>query len=266
MVANLGPHTCDWGAAMVSDEERETTYGRLSYDELLEVLGMALDFRDNDTAGHSRRVARYTMEIARAVGCSADELMHINRGAYLHDLGKIAIPDNILFKKGKLTSAEWEVMKTHAWIGHNLITRISLLAPVGQILLAHHERFDGTGYPRGLKGEEIPLGARIFAVADTLDAMISDRPYRKGRTYAEAREEITRQSGRQFDPAVVKAFLAIPEATMRGMILTEKRRTLRLPLVSEVACQNGGKQRRLKSVNICEGGMLLEHAEGIEVG
>lgn len=241
-------------------------YGRSSYDELLEVLGMALDFRDNDTAGHSRRVARYTMEIAKAVGCLPDELMHINRGAYLHDLGKIAIPDNILFKKGKLDAAEWEVMKTHAWIGHNLITRISLLAPVGQILLSHHERFDGTGYPRGLKGEEIPLGARIFAVADTLDAMISDRPYRKGLTYSDAREEIARQSGRQFDPAIVKAFLSIPEETMHGMILTEKRRTLRLPLVSDVMCHNGGKQRKLRSLNICEGGMLLEHAEGIEVG
>ena len=251
---------------MVSDDEGNPAYGQSSYDELLEVLGMALDFRDNDTAGHSRRVARYTMEIARAVGCSPDDLIDINRGAYLHDLGKIAIPDNILFKNGKLTAAEWEVMRTHAWIGHNLITRISLLAPVGQILLAHHERFDGTGYPRGLKGEGIPLGARIFAIADTLDAMISDRPYRKGLTYSEAREEIIRQSGRQFDPAIVQAFLSIPEGTMRGMILSEKRRTLRLPLISDVTCLNGEKQRQLKSINICEGGMLLENAEGIEVG
>ncbi|HET7840875.1 MAG TPA: HD domain-containing phosphohydrolase [Terriglobia bacterium] len=251
---------------MATGYPADLSYGRSSYDELLEVLGLALDFRDNDTAGHSRRVARYTLEIAKALGCSSEQVVDINRGAYLHDLGKIAIPDAVLLKKGKLTPAEWEVMKTHAWIGHNLLTRISLLAPVAQILLTHHERFDGTGYPRGLKGNQIPLGARIFAVADTLDAMISDRPYRKGLSYSQARDEIARQSGRQFDPIVVEAFLAIPEETIRGMILAEKRRTLRLDMVSDVICRNGAVHRKLKSLNICEGGMLLEHAEGIEVG
>jgi HD domain/PilZ domain len=237
-----------------------------SYDELLEVLGLALDFRDNDTAGHSRRVAQYSLEIAKAVGCSSEMLLQINRGAYLHDLGKIAIPDSILFKRGALTAEEWEVMKTHPWLGYNLLTRISSLAPVGAILLSHHERYDGMGYPQGLKGEEIPVGARIFAIADTLDAMTSDRPYRKGLSYSEARVEIASQSGRQFDPAVVEAFLAIPEEALRGTILREKRRTVRLPLVADVICRSGEKLLRLKSVNICEGGMLLEDASELKVG
>jgi HD domain/PilZ domain len=251
---------------MANEEKGGAHYGRSSYDELLEVLGLALDFRDNDTAGHSRRVAQYSLEIAKAIGCSNDELLQISRGAYLHDLGKIAIPDAILFKRDKLTSEEWEVMKTHPWLGYNLLSRISLLAPVGVILLSHHEHFDGRGYPQGLKGDSIPLGARIFAIADTLDAMTSDRPYRKGMSYSEARAEIGRQSGRQFDPAVVEAFLAIPEETLRGVILREKRRTVRLPLVEEVYCHSGEKQHKLRSVNICEGGMLLEDDGGLKVG
>lgn len=237
-----------------------------TYDELLEVLGVALDFRDNETAGHSRRVTRFCTEIAQAMGCPSEQLIQINRGAYLHDLGKIAIPDAILFKKGKLTSQEWEVMRTHAWIGYNLVSRISLLAPVAEILLMHHERYDGTGYPRGLKGDEIILGARIFAIADTLDAMTSDRPYRKSLSFSAAREEITRESGRQFDPEVVKAFLAIPEDMLRGVVLSEKRRTVRLPFSMDVTCKVGEREHNLTSRNICEGGMLLEKANGLNVG
>jgi putative nucleotidyltransferase with HDIG domain len=237
-----------------------------TYDQLLEVLGVALDFRDNETAGHARRVARYSFEIAKAIGCDSELLLNINRGAYLHDLGKIAIPDGILLKKGKLTAKEWEVMRTHTWIGYNLISRISLLAPVAEILLTHHERYDGAGYPRGLKGDAIPLGARIFAIADTLDAMTCDRPYRKALPYSAARQEITREAGRQFDPEIVKAFLSIPEEDLRGLLLSEKRRTVRLPLVAEVACKAGEKQHNLTSVNICEGGMLLEGADGLPIG
>ncbi len=251
---------------MVGEEKSTATDRASSYDELLEVLGLALDFRDNDTAGHSRRVAQYSLEIAKAVGCSNDMLLQINRGAYLHDLGKIAIPDAILFKRGALTAEEWEVMKTHPWLGYNLLTRISSLAPVGAILLSHHERYDGMGYPQGLKGDQIPVGARIFAIADTLDAMTSDRPYRKGLSYSEARMEIASQSGLQFDPAVVEAFLAIPEETLRGTILREKRRTVRLPLATDVTCRSGEKLLKLKSVNICEGGMLLEDASDVKVG
>lgn len=236
------------------------------YDELLEVLGVALDFRDNETAGHSRRVSRYCSEIAKAMGCPRNELIDINRGAFLHDLGKIAIPDAILFKKGKLSPQEWEVMRTHAWIGYNLVSRISVLVPVAEILLSHHERFGGSGYPRGLKGAEIPLGARIFAIADTLDAMTSDRPYRKALPFSAAREEIARESGRQFDPEVVQAFLNIPEDLFRGVVLQERRRTMRLPLAGEVICKVGDKEHRLKCRDICEGGMLLETGNGLKVG
>ena len=237
-----------------------------TYDELLEVLGVALDFRDNDTAGHSRRVTRFCSEIAKAMGCSLEQLIQINRGAYLHDLGKIAIPDAILFKKGKLNPQEWEVMRTHAWIGYNLVSRISLLAPVAEILLMHHEHYDGTGYPRGLKGEEISVGARIFAIADTLDAMTSDRPYRKALSFSAARDEIRDESGRQFDPEVVKAFLAIPEDKLREIVLSEKRRTVRLPFSIEVTCTVAEREHKLTSRNICDGGMLLERANGLNVG
>jgi HD-GYP domain-containing protein (c-di-GMP phosphodiesterase class II) len=237
-----------------------------AYNELLAVLGIALDFRDNETAGHSRRVVRYCLEIARAMGCTEEQREQISRGAYLHDLGKIAIPDAILFKKGKLDPQEWNVMRTHAWIGFNLISRITLLVPAAEILLTHHERFDGSGYPRGLQGDRIPLGARIFAVADTLDAMTSDRPYRKALSFAAAREEIIRQSGRQFDPEVVRAFLAIPEEKLRDVLFEEKRRTARVPFTSEALCRVGDHLYSLRCRNISEGGMLMESANGFSAG
>jgi putative nucleotidyltransferase with HDIG domain len=235
-------------------------------DELLQVLGMALDFRDNETGGHSQRVTRYCLEIAAATGCQAGEMNQIARAAYLHDIGKIAIPDAILQKKGRLTPEETEVMRTHAWIGYNLISRLSFLAPVAAIVVAHHERYDGHGYPRGAKGDEIPLGARIFAVADTLDAITTDRPYRQARPFSVARDEIIRESGHQFDPSVVEAFLSIPQDTIRGVVLREKRRSVRLPLRTDVTCKVGGQQHKLASANISEGGMLLENANGLRVG
>jgi HD-GYP domain-containing protein (c-di-GMP phosphodiesterase class II) len=129
----------------------------------------------------------------------------------LHDIGKIGIPDSILMKPGALTVAERSVMETHVEAGYNLLNRIAFLADAAEIVLGHHERFDGTGYPQGLSGVDIPLGARIFSIADTLDAMTSDRPYCRATTFAAAREEIIRQSGKQFDPEVVSAFLAIDE-------------------------------------------------------
>jgi len=137
-------------------------------------------------------------------------LPQIARAAFLHDIGKMAIPDQILRKPGPLTPEEREVMRTHCEIGYNMVTRIPFLREAAEIVLTHQEYFDGTGYPRGLKGEQIPLGARIFAVADALDAMISDRPYRKALSITHARDEIKRCSGTQFDPAVVEVFLAMP--------------------------------------------------------
>jgi len=183
----------------------------LTYDETLEALGAALDLRDTETAGHSQRVSRYCLEMASAMGRPRDELKQILRGSYLHDIGKIGIPDAILLKEGKLTAEETAVMQTHVRIGYDLVSRIAFLAPAAAIVLTHQERWDGTGYPQGLVGDEIPLGARIFAIADTLDAMTSDRPYRKALPFATAREEIVRFSGKQFDPEVVRVFLAIDE-------------------------------------------------------
>lgn len=183
----------------------------MTYDETLEALGSALDLRDSETSGHSYRVTRYCLEMARALECSPDQLKQIARGAFLHDIGKISTPDAILLKPGKLTDEERAIMEAHARIGYDLVSRIVFLAPAAEIILTHQERYDSLGYPQGLSGEEIPLGSRIFAVADTLDAMTSDRPYRRALPYSAARVEIVRESGRQFDPKVVDAFLPIPE-------------------------------------------------------
>jgi len=189
----------------------------LSYDDTLEALAAALDLRDNETAGHSRRVMAYSMEIARAMGCDHDHLKTIARAALLHDIGKIGIPDSILLQSDPLTDQQSLVMETHVRIGYELLSRVAFLAGPAEIVLTHHERFDGTGYPQGLQTTEIPLGARIFAVADALDAITSDRPYRRAQSYAAAREEISRWSGRQFDPAVVATYLSIGETVWQAI-------------------------------------------------
>ena len=185
----------------------------LTYDETLEVLAAALDLRDNDTAGHSRRVSLFSLEIASRLNLPADQLKQLERGAYLHDIGKIGIPDSILLKPGKLTPEETATMQSHVQIGFKLMSRVAFLGTAAQIVLTHQEFYNGKGYPQGLCGEEIPLGARIFTVADTLDAMMSDRPYRRGRPYSIARAEIAAEAGKQFDPEVVAVFLSIPEET-----------------------------------------------------
>jgi putative nucleotidyltransferase with HDIG domain len=184
-----------------------------SYDITLEAMGDALDLRDEETEGHSRRVTAYTIALAQAMGLEADELRVIARGAFLHDIGKIATPDSILLKPGKLSDEEMALMKEHCKRGYEMVRKIPFLRDAAEIVYAHQERFDGTGYPRGLQGEEIPLGARIFAIADTLDAMTSDRPYRKGTTFDAAKEEIVRCTGKQFDPQIVEVFLAMPNET-----------------------------------------------------
>jgi putative nucleotidyltransferase with HDIG domain len=184
-----------------------------SYDITLEAMGDALDLRDEETEGHSRRVTAYTIALAQAMGLEADELRVIARGAFLHDIGKIATPDSILLKPGKLTVEEMATMKEHCERGYEMVRKIPFLREAAEIVYAHQERFDGTGYPRGLQGEEIPLGARIFAIADTLDAMTSDRPYRKGTTFAAATEEIVRCAGQQFDPQIVEVFHSMLKET-----------------------------------------------------
>ncbi|HWB33406.1 MAG TPA: HD domain-containing phosphohydrolase [Acidobacteriaceae bacterium] len=183
-----------------------------SYDITLQALGDALDLRDTETEGHSRRVTAYTVALARAMGADAEQIKVIARGAFLHDIGKIAVPDRILLKPGKLTPEEREIMRSHCERGYEMVSRIPFLREAAEIVYAHQESYDGKGYPRGLKGDQIPFGARIFAIADTLDAMTSDRPYRKGRSFADASLEIARCSGEQFDPKIVEVFLRMPES------------------------------------------------------
>jgi len=182
-----------------------------SYDITLEALGGALDLKDAETEGHSKRVTAFTIAIARAMGIPKEQINVIARGAFLHDIGKMAIPDEILRKPGALTPDEITIMKEHSFLGYKVLQRIPFLQEAADIVYAHQERFDGTGYPRKLKGKEIPLGARIFAIADTLDAIINDRPYRPKQPIPAAREEIKRWSGRQFDPDVVEVFLKMPD-------------------------------------------------------
>ena len=182
-----------------------------SYGMTLEALGGALDLKDAETEGHSRRVTVFTIAIARAMGLPKDQIDVIARGAFLHDIGKMAIPDAILRKPGKLDPDEVTIMREHCYHGYQILKKIPFLKEAAEIVYAHQEHFDGSGYPRQLKGEEIPLGARIFAVADTLDAITSDRPYRGKRSIAEACEEIKIWSERQFDPEVVEVFLSMPE-------------------------------------------------------
>lgn len=198
-----------------------------SYDVTLEALGDALDLKDSETEGHSKRVTAYTIALARAMGIPPAEIKVIARGAFLHDIGKMAIPDEILRKPGKLTPEEQEVMREHCARGYHMLRKIPFLAGAAEIVFCHQEHYDGTGYPSGLKGREIPVGARIFAVADTLDAITSDRPYRKSRSFDAAREEILRCSGTQFDPAVVETFLKMPNELwqeLRSEISGQNRR------------------------------------------
>jgi len=188
-----------------------------SYDITLEAMGDALDLRDEETEGHSKRVTAYTIALARAMHLSPHELKTIARGAFLHDLGKIAIPDAILLKPARLTPEETIIMRSHCDSGYAMVRKIPFLSEAAEIVYSHQESFDGSGYPRGLCGEEIPLGARIFAIADTLDAITSDRPYRKGRSFPQAIAEIARCRGTQFDPEIVDVFLAMPQETWSSL-------------------------------------------------
>ena len=181
-----------------------------SYEDTLEALGAAIDLRDSQTAGHSHRVTAYSTSLAKELGATEQELKTIAMGAWLHDIGKLATPDAILLKPGALSEEEWVIMRRHVEIGYDLIKRIPFLAHAAEIILTHHERCDGSGYLQGLKAPDIPLGARIFAVADTLDAMTSDRPYRSALSFEEAREEIQRGSGTRYDSHVASAFLKVP--------------------------------------------------------
>lgn len=193
------------------------------YEGTLQALGAAMDLRDHETAGHSQRVCRYSLEIARAMGWSDKMLGSLARGACLHDIGKLGVRDGILLKPGPLTAEERKVMQQHPQIGYDLVKDIPFLADAAEIILSHHERYDGAGYPRGLQREEILPSARIFAVADTLDAITSDRPYRRASSFNAAFETIRNLSGTQFDPKVVSVFLNIPEETWRTIARNQRQ-------------------------------------------
>ena len=215
------------------DLQRANEQLKRSHDMLLEALGDALDLKDAETEGHSKRVTAFTIAIARAMGLPNEEVETIAHGAFLHDFGKMAIRDSVLRKPGPLDPEEIQEMQKHCELGYNMVRKIPFLKDAAEIIYAHQERWDGTGYPQGLKGEEIPLGARIFAIADTLDAITSDRPYRSARTYQAAREEIELWSGRQFDPLIVKVFLGMPQSIWENLRLQVHQQVFRIPQVPQ---------------------------------
>ena len=183
---------------------------QVTYNTTLEALSTALDYRDNATEGHSQRVVQYSVEVGKALGLSSDELINLSRGTLLHDIGKIGVPDSVLRKPAKLTTEEWVQMRKHVEYGYSMLKGIPFLKDASFLVLHHQEKYDGTGYPQGLKREQIVMSARIFAVADTYDSMTTDRPYRKALPDMDAREEILRCRGSQFDPVVVDTFFKIP--------------------------------------------------------
>ena len=183
-----------------------------TYDATIKVLGSALDLRDTETEEHSARVATYTLMLAEALDRKEKRfLQDLRWGAYLHDIGKIGIPDSILLKPGRLDPEEMARIRTHPELGYRLLNSVEFLRGASELVLSHHESYDGGGYPHGLKGEQIPLSARLFAVADTIDAMTSDRPYRTAQPFSTVREELLRLSGIQFDPRIIDVFNSIPE-------------------------------------------------------
>lgn len=184
-----------------------------SYVDTLDALGAAIDLRDGQTAGHSQRVALFSIEILTRMHGTRQQIKNLAMGAWLHDIGKLAIPDAILLKPGALTEKERRIIEGHVRIGYDLVKRIAFLADASEIILAHHERWNGSGYPRGLKENDIPLNARVFAVADSFDAMTSDRPYHAALPFQAARDEIEHMAGIQFDSQVASVFLSIPKET-----------------------------------------------------
>lgn len=207
-IADQGAIAVD-NATMFNDLQRSNMELFLAYDKTIEGWSHAMDMRDKETEGHSRRVTELTVYIAREMGMKDDDLVHIRRGALLHDMGKMGIPDSILLKPEKLTEEEWKIMKLHPVYAYEMLHKIDYMKSAIDIPHYHHEKWDGTGYPKGLKGEEIPISARIFAVVDVWDALTSDRPYRSAWTMEKALRYIHSGAGTHFDPAVVNIFLGI---------------------------------------------------------
>ncbi len=180
-------------------------------EQVIDSLVTCLDYRDEETMAHSKRVSLFSKAVAEVMGITGQELIDVEWGAMLHDVGKIGVPDAILLKPGRFTPEEWAIMRRHTNIGYHMLKHIDFLSGAARIVQEHHESFNGSGYPKGLVGKQIYIGARIFAVADTFDAITSDRPYRKARSDQAAFKELRRVSGAQLDPQCVDAFLSIPE-------------------------------------------------------
>jgi HD-GYP domain-containing protein (c-di-GMP phosphodiesterase class II) len=182
---------------------------REAYDATIEGWAHALEIRDKETEGHSRRVVKYTIDVAKAFGMTKEQMVHVWRGVLLHDIGKMGVPDHILHKPGPLDEEEWAVMRQHPVFAYEMLQSIDYLKPALTIPHYHHERWDGSGYPEGLKGDDIPLEARIFAVVDAYDALTSDRPYRDAWPEEKAQKYLQEQAGKEFDPEVVRVLLEI---------------------------------------------------------
>jgi putative nucleotidyltransferase with HDIG domain len=202
-------------ALLFRDLEKSNLDLAVAYETTLEGWARTLELRDRETQGHSQRVLDLTLRLARKLGFTDEELVHVQRGALLHDIGKMGVPDHILLKEGTLTEAEWEIMRKHPIYAYEMLSTIPFLRKALDIPYCHHEKWDGSGYPRGLKGEEIPLSARIFAIVDVWDALLSDRPYRKAWTEEKTLEYIKAESGSHFDPMVVDAFMQIQQSEQR---------------------------------------------------
>jgi len=192
--------------ALFENLQRSNKELSLAYDATIEGWSLAMDLRDKETEGHTRRVTEMTLQLSKALGLREEDLVHIRRGSLLHDIGKLGVPDQILFKPGPLDENEWLLMKKHPDYAYQMLEPIEYLRPALDIPYCHHEKWDGSGYPRGLKGEDIPLAARIFAIIDTWDALNSDRPYRPAWTKEKTFDYIKGLEGIQFDPKVVEAF------------------------------------------------------------
>ncbi len=203
-------------ALMFRDLEKSNLDLAVAYETTLEGWARTLELRDRETEGHSQRVMDLTMRLARKIGLPDDEMIHIQRGAVLHDIGKMGVPDSILLKEGPLTDEEWEIMRMHPVYAYDMLSTIPFLRKAIDIPYYHHEKWDGGGYPHGLKGEDIPLPARIFAIVDVWDALCSDRPYRKAWSESETITYIKEQSGKHFDPMVVDTFLSIIHLDQRN--------------------------------------------------
>jgi HD-GYP domain-containing protein (c-di-GMP phosphodiesterase class II) len=199
-------------ASMFEDLQKSNAELSLAYDTTLEGWSRALDLRDHETVGHTRRVTEMTMRLAEAMGVPETEMIHIHRGALLHDIGKMGIPDSILLKTGPLLDREWDIMRRHPVYAYELLSPIAFLRPALDIPYCHHEKWDGTGYPEGLRGTEIPIAGRLMAVVDVYDAVCTRRLYRQPMTHADAVTFIVNGRGTHFDPDVVDAFVAVADA------------------------------------------------------